>query len=264
MSIGTPQRAAGVFYEEHGSGDDVIVWLHGFGSSTENWDRIVTEFPDHHSFVFDLPGHGESADVLADGTIRGFAGPIVAALDELGLERFTMIGYSTGGAVSMRIAIDHPTWVTRLIGVVPWYSGGGDADDATLSAFAEVYGEEDAVKAACDGMAVADPPRYGRLLEDMLKVSEAVWKGFYTTGSRLSQADELPGLEVPVTYLLGLEDNVVLAERSLQDVKAIPGGRAVVLAEAGHLCAYEIPDVIVRELRNCLEAGTPGAEGAAR
>jgi pimeloyl-ACP methyl ester carboxylesterase len=253
------KRAAGVYYEEHGSGDDVIVWLHGYACSAENWDGIVPAFPDRHNYVFDMPGHGESIDVDCDGTIPGFAAPVVAALDELGVERFTVVGYSAGGQVGMRIAIDHPDRVKQLVGVVPWYASGGDADDPTLTAMVDIYGNRDAVREVIEGMAVTEPPIYGQLLEDELRVPEKVWKSFYGHGGTLSQFDELADVRVPVTYVLGIEDVVVDVHKALADVKAVPGARAVVLSGVGHLCAWEASEVVVRELGPILASATPAA-----
>jgi pimeloyl-ACP methyl ester carboxylesterase len=253
------KRAAGVYYEEAGSGDDIVVWLHGYACSTENWDRIVPAFETHHNYIFDMPGHGESVDVDCDGTIPGFAAPVVAALDELGVERFTVVGYSAGSQVGMRIAMDHPDRVKQLIGVVPWYASGGDADDPTLSAMADIYGDRDAVREVIEGMAVHRPPTYGQLLEDELRVPEKVWKAFYGWGGTLSQFDELPDVTVPVTYILGIEDVVVDVHKALADVKAVPGARAIALSGVGHLCAWEAPVVVVRELGPILAGATPAA-----
>jgi 3-oxoadipate enol-lactonase len=252
------KRAAGVYYEEHGNGDDVIVWLHGYACSTENWDQIVPAFENHHNYVFDMPGHGESVDVDCDGSIPGFAGPVVAALDELGIDKFTLVGYSAGGSVGVRIALDHPDRVKQLVGVVPWYASGGDVDDPTLSALADIYGDRDAVRQVVEGMAITDPPIYGQLVEDELRVPEKVWRSYFTWGGTLSHFDELPNVSVPVTYILGTEDVVVDVHKALADVKAIPGGRAVALSGVGHLCAWEAPEVVVRELRPLLE-GAPTA-----
>lgn len=248
------KRAAGLYYEEHGSGEDVIVWLHGYACSTEQWSRIVPDFESYRSIVFDMPGHGESVDFDCDGMLNSFADPMVAALDELGVDKFTLVGYSAGGSIGVRIALDNPDRVTRVIGVVPWYSAGGDPNDPTLSAFAEEWQNEQVVRETIEGMAVVQPPYYGQLLEDELKVPEKTWKGWFMTGGKVSQADELPNLRIPVTYILGIEDVVVDVHKAIEDVRLIPNGRAVALAGVGHLCAWEVPEIIVRELHEALES----------
>lgn len=262
MSADAKKRAASLFYEEHGSGDDVIVWLHGFGCSTENWSQVVPSFEEYHSFVFDLPGHGESADLVVPGTIASFASPVVAAIEELELDRFTLIGYSAGGAVGMRIAIDLPERVSRLIGVVPWNAAGVSAEPpeklAEFDAFADMWGDAVALTVACNGMSITDPPRTGGMVPDWLKVPEETWKGWGREGVRISQADELPGVRVPVTYLLGAEDTVVSVAAELEDARAIPGGRALVLSGVGHLWAWEDPASLVQELLLQLQSGSIG------
>jgi pimeloyl-ACP methyl ester carboxylesterase len=251
-----------VFYEEHTGGDEVIVWLHGYGCSTEQWERIVPHVGSYHSYVFDLPGHGESVDVDCDGTIPSFTAPIVRAIEELGLERFTVVGYSLGAQIAMRIAVDHPDRVERLVGVVPWYAAGGDPDDATLDSFADAWGQRDLVRESIERLAVVQPPYYGQLLEDELKVPEHIWRGWFTHGGKISYADELPNVGIPVTYILGIEDVVVDVHKVMADIKAIPNARAVALSGVGHLCAWEMPDVVVRELTLVLDARDTGATTA--
>jgi len=256
------KRAAGVYYEEHGTDGEKLVWLHGYGCDTSLFEKVIPHFSEYHSYVFDLPGHGESADVDADGTVVGFAGPIVAALDELELDEFTIIGYSIGGATGMRISMDHPDRVRQLIGVTPWYAAGGDKDDPTLTAFAEEWRHEDAIREVFDSMAVELPSPWTEVLvASHMKVSERCWRGFYIDGAKISQADELPNVEVPVTYILGIEDTVVDFRKSLEDIKVLKNGRGVALPGVGHLFAYEDPELLAREVRLAL-AASPDAAAA--
>jgi pimeloyl-ACP methyl ester carboxylesterase len=253
MTAGLVERAAGLYYEERGSGPDTLVWLPGFGQSTEIWEDIAPAFPDHRSILFDLPGHAESRDVDIEPDLSGFAAKIHEAINEIGLERVTLIGYSIGGAIAMRMALDHPELVARVIGVVPWHAEGAGVVDENLDGFASIHGDTDALAGGCAAIAVDDPPRYGNMATVMSQVPEKIWKGWLLAGSRISQADELAGLTVPVAYILGAADTVVPLHKAIEDITKIPDARAVVLSGVGHLCAYEQPALIVRELQTILD-----------
>ena len=60
MSTADGKTAAGLYYEERGSGAETLVWLPGFGQSIEIWENIIPAFEDHRSILFDLPGHAGS------------------------------------------------------------------------------------------------------------------------------------------------------------------------------------------------------------
>jgi pimeloyl-ACP methyl ester carboxylesterase len=60
-------------------------------------------------------------------------------------------------------------------------------------------------------------------------------------------------MSVPACYILGGKDVVVDQAKQLDDVRRIPGGRAVLLSELGHLCVLEMPDVVANEISNFLQ-----------
>jgi len=68
----------------------------------------------------DLPGYGGSKPV-ASGSKREMAHVLVAAMRELGFERFSIAGHDRGGRCAYRLALDHPTCVERLavLDIVP-------------------------------------------------------------------------------------------------------------------------------------------------
>src|SRR4051794_19560299 len=55
---------------------------------------------------------------------------------------------SLGGAIAMRIALDHPDEVRALVGVVPWNAAGTTADDEVLAGFDAAYGNVEALTQA--------------------------------------------------------------------------------------------------------------------
>lgn len=137
-----------VYFEDHGTGDNTILLVHGWGMSVRCWDPILPALVESGLRVvsFDHRGCGLSDKDCADMSIGAIAGDAVALADHLGLERVVLNGWSLGGAVVVEAASRLGERCSGLIltgGATPVYTqkddfphGGTDADMAgTLEAF---------------------------------------------------------------------------------------------------------------------------------
>lgn len=66
-----------------------------------------------------LPGHGWSSRGPGDYSIGGLARVVAKVLDQLGIEQADFVGNSLGGAVALRLALDSPERVRRLVLIAP-------------------------------------------------------------------------------------------------------------------------------------------------
>jgi 3-oxoadipate enol-lactonase len=104
-----------LYYEEHGEGE-ALVLLHGFGSSTRDWELQTPAFCDHFRVItLDFRGFGQSGRDEGPFSVERFAADTLAILDHLGVERFKLVGYSMGGAAAFQIATDVPERVEQLV-----------------------------------------------------------------------------------------------------------------------------------------------------
>src|SRR3954469_23692857 len=102
-------------YEEHGSGEPLIL-LHGGIGTGEMFAPILPDLTAGRRVIpVDLQGHGGTADVDRPLRPELMAEDIAALLDHLGLEQADVMGYSLGGIVALRLAIQHPARVRRLV-----------------------------------------------------------------------------------------------------------------------------------------------------
>jgi pimeloyl-ACP methyl ester carboxylesterase len=102
-------------YEEHGSGEPLIL-LHGGIGAGQMFAPIVPALTEGRRVITaDLQGHGGTADVDRPLRPEDMADDIAALLDHLGLEQIDLMGYSLGGIVALRTAIQHPERVRRLV-----------------------------------------------------------------------------------------------------------------------------------------------------
>lgn len=95
-----------------------LVFLHGFTGSTETWADLWPALAVAHRVVaFDLPGHGRSS-VPADPrrySLARFADDLANALDQLGLARVALLGYSMGGRAALQFARQYADRVAALV-----------------------------------------------------------------------------------------------------------------------------------------------------
>jgi len=104
-----------LYYEEHGSGEPLVL-LHGGISAGEMFEAIMPELSAKRRVItVDLQGHGGTADIDRPLRPESMADDVAALIEHLGLAQADVMGYSLGGAVALRTAIQHPQLVRRLV-----------------------------------------------------------------------------------------------------------------------------------------------------
>ena len=121
-----------------GRGND-LVFIHGWGMHSSIWEDIAQEFAKHWRVtLIDLPGHGRSTYDPEKSGLRAISDQVV----ENTPRGATLLGWSLGGMVAMRCAIDHPQHVSKLVLIAstPQFvksdDWAGGLDTETLDGFA--------------------------------------------------------------------------------------------------------------------------------
>lgn len=98
-----------------GSGP-VIVLIHGFGAAIDWWDEVAPQLAsDYRVISIDLIGHGGTGAPPNGYSIWRQAALVAAVLDQLGVDRVTVIGHSMGGEVATALAERNPARIERMI-----------------------------------------------------------------------------------------------------------------------------------------------------
>jgi 3-oxoadipate enol-lactonase len=99
-----------LYYELLGrEGQPVILFLHGLGSSAQDW-AAQREYFEHDFRVLaaDMRGHGQSDKPRGPYTMPQFAADVIALLDHLKIDRVHVVGLSMGGMIAFQLAVDYP------------------------------------------------------------------------------------------------------------------------------------------------------------
>ncbi|MDL1899357.1 alpha/beta hydrolase [Anaerolineae bacterium CFX9] len=124
MASFTITRSGELHYLCSGSGDDVLL-IHGWASSSRMWQRVHDHLSgDFRLWSIDLPGFGASS--LPDDapvSIDDHLNAIIGFCRQHNLRPSAVVGHSMGGMLALRLALEQPEMVDRLVLVCPVVSG---------------------------------------------------------------------------------------------------------------------------------------------
>ena len=252
-----------IFVAETGSGPAVVM-LHGGGpgaSGVSNYSRNIDALAQQFRVIVpDMPGYGRSAKgVDQDDPFGYLADMIRGLLDELGIDTAHLIGNSYGGAAALRLALDTPHRVDKLVLMGPGgigttrgvptaglknllsYYGGDGPSRAKLEAFIRTYLVYDGASvpadlidlrfaASLDPEVVANPPLQRPSGPMALRT---LWRMDLTRDSRLKH------LQTPTLVLWGRDDKVNRPAGGPMLVNLMPYAELVMTSRTGHWMQWE-------------------------
>jgi pimeloyl-ACP methyl ester carboxylesterase len=136
-----------------------VFFIHGNASSSRFFEETLAALPPRYrGLAQDLRGYGDSETKPLDATrgLGDFSDDLHALVEALGLEEFHLVGWSAGGSVAMRYAMDRPSGVASLVLVDPMspYGFGGTKDSGGTPCWPDYAGS---------GGGTANPEFVGRL-----------------------------------------------------------------------------------------------------
>ncbi|HEX6796736.1 MAG TPA: alpha/beta hydrolase [Ktedonobacterales bacterium] len=113
-----PVNGLEMYYETFGSGGDVpLVLLHGNLSTIDSsFGKLLPALAATRRVIaVEQQGHGHTADIDRPFSTRQWAEDTLALLRHLQIEQADFLGYSSGGAVALEIALRHSDLVRTLV-----------------------------------------------------------------------------------------------------------------------------------------------------
>lgn len=243
-----------VAYRDEGSGE-VILLIHGMGGSSKTWSGMIPLLAQKYRVIApDLLGHGQSDKPRGDYSVGAFAVLLRDLLDELGVNRVTVVGHSLGGGVAMQFAHQHRQYCERMVLIS---SGGFGGDVGRVLRLLSLPGSEivlpmlasrpavaagNAVRALVGSShrfaarpALANPDHRKAFLRTLRSVVD--FRGQAVSAiNRLCCSDDLPAL-----IISGDQDRVIPVEHARAAHARMPNSRLHVLAGVQHHPPTEAP-----------------------
>jgi 2-hydroxy-6-oxonona-2,4-dienedioate hydrolase/4,5:9,10-diseco-3-hydroxy-5,9,17-trioxoandrosta-1(10),2-diene-4-oate hydrolase len=265
-----------IFVAETGSGSAVVM-LHGGGpgaSGVSNYSRNIDALAQHFRVIVpDMPGYGRSVKGVDQADPFGYLADMIRGLlDELGIDTAHLIGNSYGGAAALRLALDTPHRVDKLVLMGPGgigttrgvptaglksllsYYGGDGPSREKLETFIRTYLVYDGAsvpdelidlryRASIDPDVVADPP--------LRRPSgpRALWRMDLTRDSRLKT------LQTPTLVLWGRDDKVNRPAGGPMLLNTMPNAELVMTSHTGHWMQWERAEFFNQLVTEFLSAG---------
>ena len=279
MTSGGAKRG-GLHVTESGAGVPLLL-LHGFTGSADTWRSLQDAWPGVRLLAADLPGHGRSLGV--DASIPATIDALLAAMDDRGVSRFALLGYSMGGRVALRLALRAPQRITALVlestspGIATPGTDGADAraDRVAADRVAADRAQADRIEregieafvdhwqslplwASQAQLSSADRAalRAQRLRNDAAGLAASLRAA--GAGAVLPVLNDLPSLRMPALVVAGALD-AAYCEHARAMADRLPQARLAIVPEAGHAVHLERP----RRFREAVGAFLRGAGGAA-
>ncbi len=237
-------------YLEHGAGAPVV-FVHGSGPGVSAYSNFFPNYREIAAAGFrtllpDMVGFGWSSKPTGiDYTLELFTVTLLEFLDQLQIGRCVLIGNSLGGAISLKLAIDHPARVERLIVMGP---GGIESR--------ETYFQMPGIQKMVSGFVGAGFDRAGlrRLLEllaydPQIVTEELVEQRFNVLRTQPKDVlarmvipdltPQLAQIRCPLLGFWGVEDQFCPASGYEKILRAVPEARFIMYARCGHWAMIE-------------------------
>jgi len=243
-------------YLDSGAGPTVML-IHGLLGSSRSWTPLIEHLsPAHRVLAPDLFGHGASAKPMGDYSLGAHAATLRDMLDQLGIDRLTLVGHSLGGGIAMQFCYLFPHRVERLALIS---SGGLGRSISPLLRGATIPGAGWVLPLIASTWVRDRAATLERTLSRIgwhpgSEMAEA-WDGFTSLsdadsrraflatirsvvdpgGQTVNAHDQLPTTtHVPTLIIWGTRDRIIPAAHATTALKAINGSRLELFEGAGH------------------------------
>ena len=254
-------------YRRFGKGSrPPLLCLQHFTGTLDNWDPAVTDplAEGREVILFDNAGVGRSSGAVPQ-TIGGMSAHALAFLDGLSVESCDVLGYSLGGMVAQRMALERPAMFRRIILVGTAPRGGEDVmhlekprlagalSDPNLQGYAVLQKLFFAPTETSQAAGAAFIKRLLQRTEDREPVTGSVvaqaqmasfreWERF--SDERFA---ELKTIRQPTLVVNGVQDDMIPVSNSYWLSANLPNAMLITYPDAGHGSLFQFHESFTRQ-----------------
>ncbi len=197
-----PVNGGKVYYATYGEGSPLVL-LHGGLMTIENFGPVIPALAATHEVIaVEAQGHGRTGPLDRTMSFANMAADVAEVIKSLGYDKVDVVGYSMGGTIGLRLALDHPELVDRLvIASAPYaFSGWHDYNQQGMRGLNASLAEGMKGTPLYESFAAVNPDpetNFSKLLDQM---------GYM--GKDYDWSAEIPNLKVPTQLIVGDWDAV--------------------------------------------------------
>ncbi|GAA5159617.1 hydrolase [Ornithinimicrobium tianjinense] len=233
---------------ELGHGGRTVICLHGWFGSSSGWgDGFVGALdPEQFRYEFvDYRGYGDRRGSGGPYTIDQIAADVLELADDLGVERFSLVGHSMGASAVLRVLALAPERVEAVVGINPVPASGSPFDDDGRQLFESAAADDMAREAIID---ITTGKRLSAYWIDQVVAhsrshsDQEAFGAYFGAWADTDHAAEVPVGKVPALAVVGEHDAAITDEVVRGTWGALfPESEYEILANAGHYPMFETP-----------------------
>ena len=247
-----------MYVRQSGAGAPPLVFVHGFGCASEDWDAQRRSLEARHSVIAcDLPGHGRTPGSVSQAKVEAFGREVAGLLKEPSV----LIGHSMGCRVALQAAALNPDNVAGIVLVDGSRVGMGDPAVAqrTVAEQLDAVGYGKFIDAFFVSMIFRPLPNRDELIARAKRLPEDFGRALFLDIVRWDTAELDDALEAVRAPMLVIQSTAMNAERKRVTMKAgdtspwlelikthVPQARISIIPGVGHFTQLEAPDDVSR------------------
>ncbi|AFL89812.1 putative hydrolase or acyltransferase of alpha/beta superfamily [Terriglobus roseus DSM 18391] len=246
-------------YTETGSGESIVLFLHFFGSSQQEWGHVIARLDTRYRCVAaDMPGFGDAAH-LRGYTVSEMCAQVQALVTSFAPAPVALVAHSLSGKVAMVLAAEPPKNLKRLVLVGPSpllpEPMTEEARARMLIANTTLERAEAFVRNGAHRPMAEEDVAIG--IADVQRASPDAWRAWAEYGTREDWSDRVQDLRIPTTLVVGEYDEAIPLD--FQRLHTLPlvertGGRLVVIEDAAHMLPYEAAAELTMAIEDAVSA----------
>jgi pimeloyl-ACP methyl ester carboxylesterase len=243
-----------LFYRVAGKGDPLLL-IHGVGPDSRAWTPTFEKLAeDHRVIAYDRRGYGRSSAPPGGGW-RSHGEDAAILVEELGLSRPCVVGWSGGGYVAIHLAVETPELVRNLVLAETGLPLPPSATPSYLLMFlrAQVIGRLRGHRAAAEdflrwvltenGTTTLDRKDYPEERKELsLGNADGMWADINPRGRPDLSRGRLGQVSCPVTLLVGDMGQRWFRKSADALVEMLPDGRLETIAGTNHAFTFHQPE----------------------
>lgn len=240
-----------------------VVLLHGIGSDSHSWGYQIHALKQagYRPIAPDIPGFGMSGYRCGGWSVPKVAGLLHDWILGMGIQRFSLVGISMGGAIALQFVLDYPELVKQLVLVNTFAclrprrvrDAGMLLGGYMRAGLAGLRSEEALTREELH--ANIPPIELQKVaLSLFLQRQHRVYRGAMRSLGLFNVRPQLCSIKTRTMVLSGGEDKTIPLERQRELYLGIPGARHVVIPHSGHGVIVEQPIPFNRALVSFLKA----------
>jgi pimeloyl-ACP methyl ester carboxylesterase len=222
-----------------------LVFIHGAGGTQRVWRYQRSAF--QGSVALDLPGHPTG---MGYNRVPEYAEFVTKTIAERELKSVVLVGHSMGGAITIEIALAHPSF---LIGIVLVGSG---ARLRVTSVIKDEVTRDYPHAAELIAQWAYSPKSDAKLrkasIQELLEVPAEVTYSDFQACDRFDRMNEISRIDLPTLIVCGEDDALIPVKYSQYMKERVRNARIVVIPGAGHSVMLEKPEELNNVLRSFL------------